>query len=124
MAELTELGKNACAAKYILQKLTTEEKNKALDTAANYLCDRQAEILAANESDLENGRRKRLCEPKARTVFERFQKTNHFVMKAHNEILRFHVLPLATERSRKLRRFSERPQGEGPTTATRVQAFS
>ena len=56
MAELTELGKNACAAKYILQKLTTEEKNKALDTAANYLCDRQAEILAANESDLENGR--------------------------------------------------------------------
>ena len=41
MAELTELGKNACAAKYILQKLTTEEKNKALDTAANYLCDRQ-----------------------------------------------------------------------------------
>ena len=35
MAELTELGKNACAAKYILQKLTTEEKNKALDTAAN-----------------------------------------------------------------------------------------
>lgn len=28
MAELTELGKNACAAKYILQKLTTEEKNK------------------------------------------------------------------------------------------------
>ena len=47
MAELTELGKNACAAKYILQKLTTEEKNKALDTAANYLCDRQAEILAA-----------------------------------------------------------------------------
>lgn len=26
MAELTELGKNACAAKYILQKLTTEEK--------------------------------------------------------------------------------------------------
>ena len=57
MAELTELGKNACAAKYILQKLTTEEKNKALDTAANYLCDRQAEILAANESDLENGRR-------------------------------------------------------------------
>ncbi|RXE63583.1 gamma-glutamyl-phosphate reductase, partial [Muribaculaceae bacterium Isolate-002 (NCI)] len=57
MAELTELGKNACVAKYILQKLTTEEKNKALDTAANYLCDRQAEILAANESDLENGRR-------------------------------------------------------------------
>lgn len=44
MAELTELGKNACAAKYILQKLTTEEKNKALDTAANYLCDRQAEV--------------------------------------------------------------------------------
>ena len=31
MAELTELGKNACAAKYILQKLTTEEKNNAYE---------------------------------------------------------------------------------------------
>ena len=45
MAELTELGKNACAAKYILQKLTTEEKNKALDTAANYLCDRPMSLI-------------------------------------------------------------------------------
>ena len=56
MAELLELGKNACDAKYILQKLTTEEKNKALQTAANYLCDRQEEILSANAVDLENGR--------------------------------------------------------------------
>ena len=40
MAELLELGKNACDAKYVLQNLTTEEKNKALQTAANYLCDR------------------------------------------------------------------------------------
>ena len=37
MAELLELGKNACDAKYVLQKLTTEEKNKALQTAANNL---------------------------------------------------------------------------------------
>lgn len=56
MAELLELGKNACDAKYVLQKLTTEEKNKALQTAANYLCDRQEEILSANAVDLENGR--------------------------------------------------------------------
>ena len=56
MAELLELGKNACDAKYILQKLTTEEKNKALQTAANNLCDRQEEILSANAVDLENGR--------------------------------------------------------------------
>lgn len=34
MSELLELGKNACDAKYVLQKLTTEEKNKALQTAA------------------------------------------------------------------------------------------
>ena len=57
MAELLELGKNACDAKYILQKLTTEEKNKALQTAANNLCDRQEEILSANAVDLENGRK-------------------------------------------------------------------
>lgn len=44
MAELLELGKNACDAKYVLQKLTTEEKNKALQTAANNLCDRQEEM--------------------------------------------------------------------------------
>lgn len=56
MAELLELGKNACNAKYVLQKLTTEEKNKALQTAANNLCDRQEEILSANAVDLENGR--------------------------------------------------------------------
>ena len=56
MAELLELGKNACDAKYVLQKLTTEEKNKALQTAANNLCDRQEEILSANAVDLENGR--------------------------------------------------------------------
>ena len=35
MAELTELGKNACAAKYILQKLTTEEKNNKEKEALN-----------------------------------------------------------------------------------------
>ena len=57
MAELLELGKNACDAKYILQKLTTEEKNKALQTAANNLCGRQEEILSANAVDLENGRK-------------------------------------------------------------------
>lgn len=57
MAELLELGKNACDTKYVLQKLTTEEKNIALQTAAKYLCDRQEEILSANALDLENGRK-------------------------------------------------------------------
>ena len=56
MSELLELGKNACDAKYVLQKLTTEEKNKALQTAANDLCERQEEILADNVLDLENGK--------------------------------------------------------------------
>ena len=56
MSKLLELGKNACDAKYVLQKLTTEEKNKALQTAANDLCERQEEILAANVLDLENGK--------------------------------------------------------------------
>ena len=56
MSDLLELRKTACDAKYVLQKLTTEEKNKALQTAANDLCERQEEILAANVLDLENGK--------------------------------------------------------------------
>ena len=45
MSELLELGKNACDAKYVLQKLTTEEKNKALQTAANDLCEDRKSVV-------------------------------------------------------------------------------
>lgn len=94
MAELTELGKNACAAKYILQKLTTEEKNKALDTAANYLCDRQAEILAANESDLENGRRNGMNPG----LLDRLKLTPDRIAQIRRDSARFPSFPTVSER--------------------------
>lgn len=59
MTDLQEMGKRARSAAYCLQKLTTEEKNHALETAARALTEHIPEILAANEVDLkaakENG---------------------------------------------------------------------
>lgn len=55
MTNLQELGQKAVAAKYGLQQANTEEKNRALQRAADYLCREQDKILAANAIDLENG---------------------------------------------------------------------
>ena len=55
MTNLQELGQKAVTAKYRLQQANTEEKNRALQRAANYLCREQEKILAANAIDLENG---------------------------------------------------------------------
>lgn len=55
MTNLQELGQKAVAAKYRLQQANTEEKNRALHRAADYLCREQDKILAANAIDLENG---------------------------------------------------------------------
>ena len=52
---LQELGQQAVAAKYELQRLTTEEKNVALQKAASFLVGKQDEIIEANTKDLENG---------------------------------------------------------------------
>lgn len=52
---LQEMGQRAVAAKYLLQKLTTEEKNNALQKAAKMLVAMQEEILSANAQDIENG---------------------------------------------------------------------
>ena len=53
---LTEMGKRAAAVKYRLQSLTTEEKNRALEHAAQALRNHEPEILAANARDLQQGR--------------------------------------------------------------------
>ena len=50
---LQEMGQKACQAKYLLQKLSTEEKNRALMEAAKALRDQSNKILKANEKDLE-----------------------------------------------------------------------
>lgn len=52
---LEDMGKRAGKAKYVLQALTTEQKNKALQVAAKFLVDCQQEILAANALDIQKG---------------------------------------------------------------------
>lgn len=53
MEYLEKLGQKASAAKYGLQKLTTEEKNKALQSVADALAAESDRILAANRKDYE-----------------------------------------------------------------------
>ena len=53
---LEVLGKKAVTAKFKLQVLTEEEKNKALLCAAQGLLDDREEILEANARDMRAGR--------------------------------------------------------------------
>ncbi len=55
---LEKMGEKAKAAKAVLEQLTTEEKNRALEMAAKGLLGDASKILAANEKDMENGRKK------------------------------------------------------------------
>lgn len=55
MTNLPEMGKRAVAAKFLLQKASTEEKNNALTRAAELLKEKQEEILAANALDVARG---------------------------------------------------------------------
>lgn len=55
---LEEMGKRAVAAKYELQKLSSEKKNEALKAAAEALVNHTKEILAANAVDIKNGEEK------------------------------------------------------------------
>ena len=56
--DLMEMGKKAVEAKYCLQKLTENEKNKALLTVADTLVKDSEKILAANAVDIKNGEEK------------------------------------------------------------------
>ena len=55
MTDLNLMGQKAAAAKYELQKATTEEKNNVLKKAAELLVEREAELLAANAEDIAAG---------------------------------------------------------------------
>lgn len=55
MEYLNQLGQNAYKAKFLLQKLTTEEKNAALLKIANALVENTSYILSANAEDLKRG---------------------------------------------------------------------
>lgn len=52
---LVEMGKQAVTAKYQIQQLTTEEKNRALEYAARMLSEHTEEILEANAKDIQRG---------------------------------------------------------------------
>lgn len=53
--DLQEMGKRAAEAKFSLQMLTTEEKNRALFTVAQMLENESEAILHANKEDLKHG---------------------------------------------------------------------
>ena len=53
--ELLEICQNAKAAKYEVQKLSTEAKNKAILTVADKLVENAEYIISANARDYENG---------------------------------------------------------------------
>ncbi len=55
MTDLNAMGQRAVAAKYLLQKASTEEKNNALIHAADALIQNSNTILNANKQDIENG---------------------------------------------------------------------
>lgn len=55
---LEQLGQNAAAAKYELQRLTTEEKNRALLLVAEALCKESNIIIRENEKDIRQGEEK------------------------------------------------------------------
>lgn len=55
MTDLNVMGQKAVAAKYLLQKASTEEKNRALESAAGALLQFQEDILEANAKDIECG---------------------------------------------------------------------
>ena len=55
MTDLIQMGERAVAAKYVLQKLSEQEKNTLLQCAAEALQRRSDELIAANAVDLKRG---------------------------------------------------------------------
>lgn len=58
--ELMEICRKAREMKYILAKLSTEEKNRGIAAAAEGLCQNAEKILAANMLDMENGKKRQM----------------------------------------------------------------
>ena len=56
MSKMINMGKDAKHASTILAKLSSEDKNKGLKKAAEFMMNRKEEILKANEKDLENAK--------------------------------------------------------------------
>ena len=56
MNEIKMLCRDACQAKYEIQKLSTDQKNECLTKIAAILLENCASILSSNEIDLEDAR--------------------------------------------------------------------
>lgn len=76
MYDLTKIGEKAAAAKFVLQTLPAESKDKALKAVADAFLKREQEMLDANEKDLviakENGMHKGLMD-RLRLTHERIE---------------------------------------------------
>ena len=59
---LEKLGQNAKDAEVVLRNLSTNDKNRTLETVAQALVDHTEEILEANALDVENGRKNQMPE--------------------------------------------------------------
>ena len=59
---LEKLGQNAKDAEVVLRNLSTNDKNRTLETVAQALVDHTEEILKANALDVENGRKNQMPE--------------------------------------------------------------
>ena len=59
---LEKLGQNAKNAEVILRNLSTNDKNRTLETVAQALVDHTEEILEANALDVENGKKNQMPE--------------------------------------------------------------
>lgn len=62
MKILEKLGQNAKNAEVILRNLSTNDKNRTLETVAQALVDHTEEILEANALDVENGKNNQMPE--------------------------------------------------------------
>lgn len=58
MSELELIGQKAAAAKYDIQQLSTQDKDRALLTVADRLVKDTEQIIKSNEQDMERGRQK------------------------------------------------------------------
>ena len=62
MTDFNNMAMRATAARFAVSKLSTDEKNRALNAVADALLARSSQIMEANARDLENGRAKGMHE--------------------------------------------------------------
>ena len=87
--DLNMLGQQACAAKYELQALTTDQKNRALTEVADALIAHAGEILEANDIDIANG----LAKGMHKGLLDRLRLTKDRIMAISEGLVQITGLP-------------------------------